>query len=78
MNQLNDQIETLTAWIGRLQHVQEAMMNPAQTAQEVVRDLLEDLKPDPVLGNIFRLRLDTGHAIRITLEMCVVVPDNVN
>lgn len=69
---LPDQIDAVTGWIDRLQHVQEAMMNPQRFGQEVVSDLLQELKPDPVLGNIFRLRLDTGHAIRITLEMCVV------
>lgn len=75
---INEQIETIQSWIDRLQHLQQAMSNPEQSGQEIVQSLLSDLEPDPVLGNIFRLRLDTGHAIRITLEMCVVVPDNVN
>lgn len=78
MNRSNDPIEQLTIWIDRLQHVQESLSNPGQFGQEVVQDLLADLKPDPVLGNVFRLRLDSGHAIRITIEMCVVVSDSVN
>lgn len=72
MNQLNDTVEQLTIWIDRLQHVQEAVIDPDKFGQEVVQDLLTDLSTNPILGNVFRLRMDTGYAIRITVEMCVV------
>lgn len=60
----------LSAWIERLEHVRQLMDDPTQ--QDIVQGFLKELTADPVKGNIFRLRLETGHAIRFTLEMCVV------
>lgn len=65
-------IEELTKWIDRLQLLQEAMVSPDQFGQEALQDFLAELSEQAVIGNVFRMRMDTGHAVRFTLEMCLV------
>lgn len=69
---MNEQLEELNGWIARLEAIRELMNDPSK--QEIIQAFLTELQADPVKGNIFRLRLETGHAIRFTLEMCVVEP----
>jgi len=61
----------LDDWITRLQKIRGLLDNPENGDVQV---LLSQLAEQAVIGNIFRLQLEGGSAIRVTCEMCLVVP----
>lgn len=69
---IDEQKAELNKWIERLQYIYDLMEDHSR--QYVIDGFLTELALDPVKGNIFRLRLESGHAIRFTLEMCIVEP----
>lgn len=69
---IDEQRVELNKWIERLQYIYDLMEDHSR--QYVIDSFLTELALDPVKGSIFRLHLESGHAIRFTLEMCIVEP----